>query len=237
MAELTQSEQEREDALRKIARLIDRVASRVAKRHHHAPTQEHQLSAKLAEAIEEALAGLKTPPFTMGVAVQDFPDKGKGSWELPTGADLYISIVRDDDDEDELDFSKGMLVQSKWDHTFSLSRKDVREQCQRMLARTESSYVWVFEEDHVWSFHARQVIGDPNHLTVQSVGQQIVEGLRCHQGDRDIGRDRDEPLDRGLTDIMRDLAEREIRVDESLAITLVKRQRTGKSRRVRKRQR
>jgi hypothetical protein len=235
MAELTTSEQEREKALQEIADLIDGVARRVARRHYHAPTQEHQLSAKLAEAIEEKLAGLKTPLFTMGVAVQDFPDKGKGAWERPTGADLYISIVREDDDE-ELDFSKGMLVQSKWDRTFFPHRKDVREQCERMLARTESSYVWVFAEDRVWSFPARQVIGSPSFMTVQTVGQQIAAGLRCHQGDVAIGRDREKPLDRGLNDIMRDLAEREIYVDESLALTLVRRTRTGKAGRVRKRQ-
>jgi len=80
----TDSEQEREDALVMIAMLVDTIAKEVCKRHYQAPTQEHQLSAKLAEAIERKLKGLKTRPFTMGVAVQDFPDKGKGSWERPT---------------------------------------------------------------------------------------------------------------------------------------------------------
>src|SRR5258708_6118726 len=98
-----------------IAARIDAVAEAVCKRHYRAPTQEHQLSAKLAQAIETELAGVKIGPFTIGVAVQDFPDKGKRSWEKPTGADLYISTVRKDGDNT---FSKGMLVQSKWDKTF-----------------------------------------------------------------------------------------------------------------------
>jgi hypothetical protein len=139
-------ERERKQALKTIEMLVDAVAKEVCERHYSAPTQEHQLSAKLAAEIEKELRGLKTPPFTVGVAVQDFPDKGRGAWERPVGADLYISVVRQDEDDT---FSKGMLVQSKWDHTFFPDRKDVREQCARMLRRSNSSYVWVFEEEEM----------------------------------------------------------------------------------------
>jgi hypothetical protein len=58
----TDSEQEREDALGMIAASVDTVAEEVCKRHYAAPTQEHQLSAKLAEAIEK-LAPQEHPVF------------------------------------------------------------------------------------------------------------------------------------------------------------------------------
>ncbi len=227
------SEQEREDALTMIAERIDTVARAVCERHYLAPTQEHQLSAKLAEAIERELVGFKARWFTMGVAAQDFTDKGRGSWERPTGADLYISIVRSDQDEDNT-FSKGMLVQSKWDRTFFPNREELQQQCERMLARSRSSYVWVFGPNEVLSIDAKDVVSSmPLHG--QTVGTQIADGLRCHQGDVRIGRDTSKPLDRGLGDIMRALAAEDFFVNKGLAITLVKRQRTGRPRRTRRR--
>jgi hypothetical protein len=76
---ITGLEEEREHALEMIEAHVDAIVEAVCKRHYEAPTQEHQLSAKLAEAIESELAGFKTRPFTMGVSVQDFPDNGRGS--------------------------------------------------------------------------------------------------------------------------------------------------------------
>jgi hypothetical protein len=222
-----------EKALTMIAKRIDTVARAVCDRHYFAPTQEHQLSAKLAEAIERKLAGFKTRWFTMGVAVQDFPDKGRGSWERPTGADLYISIVRSDQDEDNT-FSKGMLVQSKWDRTFFPDREELQQQCKRMLARSRSSHVWVFGPKDVLSFDAKDIVLSMP-LQGQTVGTQIAAGLRCHQGDVHIGRDTSKRLDRGLQDIMGVLAAENFFVNKGVAITLVKRQRTRRPRRTRRR--
>jgi hypothetical protein len=84
-----------EDPFDRIGAMVDRVAERVSKRHYRSPTQEHQLSAKLADAIEDAVAEFESTPAGLEIAVQDFPEKAS-KWEKETGADLYVSTVRKD---------------------------------------------------------------------------------------------------------------------------------------------
>jgi hypothetical protein len=181
-----------------------------------APTQEHQPSAKLAEAFERELRGLFDLPFEITVRVQDFPDKGRGSWEKESGADLYISLVIHDDERGTV--NKGMLVQSKWDDTFKPNNADFRDQCHKMLELSNSSYVWKFSPHGVESVPAMNVLHpsrkgflvEPRY----TVGKQIADGIRCAEGDESIGRDLSMRDPESLTDIMRRLS-----VDKGMAIT------------------
>jgi hypothetical protein len=187
-----------------LARWSTGVAGRVSKRHYRSPTQEHQLSAKLADAIEDAVAEFESTPAGLEIAVQDFPEKAS-KWEKETGADLYVSTVRKDGESEP--FSKGMLVQSKWDRTFNAADEKLREQCEKMLERSPSaSYVWIFAPDGVYSVKPEDVLSNRLIVPVETVGQQIAEGLRCTEGDPAIGRNTALPLPESLTEKMRELA-------------------------------
>ena len=193
-----------DDPFDQIAAMVDHTAERVAKRHYMSPTQEHQLSAKLADAIEHQVEELLSVPGGLEVSVQDFPEKAS-KWEKATGADLYVSTVRTDAMDDP--FSKGMLVQSKWDRTFDPLDPKLREQCRKMIERSpSSSYVWIFRPDHVYSVKAEDVLSYKQIIPVQTVGRQIADGLRCTQGDHSIGRNTALPLPESLNEVMRDLA-------------------------------
>ncbi|QDW35837.1 hypothetical protein FFI89_000990 [Bradyrhizobium sp. KBS0727] len=213
---LIEEEKHRENPYELIAGLVDLVAEEVCERHYDAPTQEHQLSAKLADAFERELRSLFDLPFEITVKVQDFPDKGKGSWEKESGADLYISLVIHDDEKGTV--NKGMLVQSKWDHTFKPNNKDFREQCEKMLELSKSSYVWKFGPHGVESVQAEDVLNPPQESSFSesphTVGKQIADGIKCTQGDETIGRDLTLRDPESLTDIMRRLS-----VDKVMTIT------------------
>jgi hypothetical protein len=213
---LIEEEKHRPNPYELIAGLVDLVAEEVSERHYDAPTQEHQLSAKLAEALERELRGLFDLPFEITVKLQDFPDKGKGSWEKDSGADLYISLVIHDDERGTV--NKGMLVQSKWDRTFKPNSKDVREQCEKMLERSKSSYVWKFGPMGVESIRAEDVLNPPQKdffiERSYTVGRQIADGIKCSEGDEGIGRDLSKRDAESLADIMRQLS-----VDKAMEIT------------------
>jgi hypothetical protein len=81
-----------ERVLEAIGDMIDGIVAQECMRHYHAETQEHQLTAKIAGAIEHQMGGASIDGYTVGMAIQDVPDKGKGSKERKTGADLYISL-------------------------------------------------------------------------------------------------------------------------------------------------
>src|SRR5580658_4555439 len=104
-----------EGAFELIRTLLGGATARACRRHYNAHTQEHQLTSRIAEAIEATFngeEGLRVNELMVNVAVQELPDKGPSSHERSVGADLYISIALDDGHDS---FSKGLLVQSKWD--------------------------------------------------------------------------------------------------------------------------
>jgi hypothetical protein len=94
--------------------VIDGVVAQHCARHNPALTQEHQFTSGIAYAIERELERFPIAGLNVAVHAQEFPDRGPGSLEKSSGADLYVSIVRLDG---EAPISKGMLVQSKWDWT------------------------------------------------------------------------------------------------------------------------
>jgi hypothetical protein len=181
----------------RLAALIDEVVMYQCAHHYNAHTQEHQFSSRLAEAIEIELRHFPIAGLDVEVVTRDFPDRGRGSMEKRSGADLYISLVRRDG---KRAVSKGLLVQSKWDHALEVSseRRRLRDQCERMLARTEEAYVWVYQERGIAVVPARTVSSSTREIPLprprRSVGALVADGLRCTAGDPAIGRDVDEPV-------------------------------------------
>jgi hypothetical protein len=84
-----------EELLQKLAQAIDDLVARMCGHHYTAPTQEHQLTARLAEAIEHEIERfpIEVRGVRLEVKTQDFPDRGSRSMERRSGADLYIGRV------------------------------------------------------------------------------------------------------------------------------------------------
>jgi hypothetical protein len=199
-------ETRRNRALDSLGQLIDGIVAQACLRHYDAETQEHQLTAKIADAIEREVGGSKIDGYTVGIAVQDMPDRGKGSEESITGADLYISVVLQSD-EDEEPVSKGMLVQAKWDDTLSPESADTRRQLRNMLDRSRrASFVWVYSPTGAVSIPANDVLQGETQENATTPGQLIANGLKCTKGDARIGRDTDMPLVRSLNDMLQELS-------------------------------
>jgi hypothetical protein len=85
--------------------------STVVQKHYDALTQEPQLTAKIAEAIELTLDRTDFGDLNVRVAVRDFPPQGRGALEGKVGADVYISTAVIGEDGE--DVSKGMLAHSR----------------------------------------------------------------------------------------------------------------------------
>jgi hypothetical protein len=186
-----------DDTLDRLAVLVDGVVAQECAHHYHAHTQEHQFSSRLAQAIESELRHFSMPGLDIEVITRDFPDRGRGSMEKRSGADLYISLVRRDA---ERPVSKGMLVQSKWDYALrhTSERRRLRDQSRDMLARTEDAYVWVYEDTGVAVVPATVAASSIRPIPLpwprRTVGELVADGLRCTAGDRAIGRNLDQPI-------------------------------------------
>jgi hypothetical protein len=152
------------------------------------------------------------------VKVRDFPAQGSGALERRVGADVYISVAIIP--EDRKDVSKGMLAQAKWDD--STADRRLPRQIGDMLDRTESSYVWVYGPDGVTCYPAGDYLNPTEEDAGQSVGSLIANGLRCEEGDRNIGRDLTKPTVTSLREAMEELG-----VRRGMALTI----REGKRRR------
>lgn len=192
-----------------IRTLMNGVMVDACSRHYDCETQEHQLSSRLAEAIERTFDGLRVNDLNIRVAVQELSDRGPSSHERPVGADLYISVVVDDGDNE---IRKGMLVQAKWDGSLRRSpeRAKLREQSERMLGRSRESYVWVYEPRGVAVVRAARAMdaASPTALTreARTLGDLLVDGLSCTAGDPAIGIDTSLPLVEALNSRIRELA-------------------------------
>ena len=196
------TDEEKERLFQTIGHAVDGIVSEVVAGHYDALTQEPQLTSKIAGAIEQMIKQFDVGDLNVQVEVRDFPAQGRGALEGRVGADMYISVAVIP--EDRTDISKGMLAQAKWDH----SAKDPKlpEQIGKMIERSKSSYVWVYGPNGVTCYPAGDYLNpDPEAGGGQSVGSLIVNGLRCEEGDRQIGRDLTKPLITSLNEIMEEL--------------------------------
>ncbi|MES5488003.1 hypothetical protein QMZ05_35130 [Bradyrhizobium sp. INPA03-11B] len=163
---------------------INGIAAMIAADHYDV-TQEPAFTSRLAQEIESEL---RRHPINRGglrleVATQDLGDRGPGALEKKVGADLYISLARRDL---KPPVSKGMLMQAKWDVT--ANDRKLGSQMAEMMARSEDSYVWFYGPDDVTCAKASDLMHDRIPFPSYSVGELIVNGLRCSLGDRSIGR-------------------------------------------------
>jgi hypothetical protein len=206
-----ENRERRERAYRLVGEIVDGIVAQTCARHYLAPTQEHQFTSKITDRIESELHDLKVFGMHVKVHAQDFPDKGRGSWEKGSGADVYISVVMDAPGSA---INKGMTIQSKWDD--STDRAGLAEQVRKMKARTKSSYVWVYGPSSIMVVPSSDVHGgklDFSHS--MTVGKLITEALRCHEADPRLGRNLAMPIPQSLTTMMEQLS-----VPHALSLTL-----------------
>jgi hypothetical protein len=76
-----------------IAAALRSVIDEVVSEHFDAETQEHQMTSRLAGLLERELRTLSVLGQQVFKITQEFPDKGRGSLEKPTGVDLYIGFL------------------------------------------------------------------------------------------------------------------------------------------------
>jgi len=142
------------------------------------------------------------PGLALDVCAEEFTKPQ----EKVAGADLYISVVRKD-----TQISKGILVQTKRREAMLRSGEPRRlgNQCKQMRRRSKkSSYVWIYEDDHVLSVKAPQASKPILQRVTEasSAGELIADGLRCNRGDEDIGRKLSaEPVE-GILEVMKRLS-------------------------------
>ena len=107
-----------EQLFAKLTRVVDLRVAQVLRDNYLAQTQEPALTASVAQAIMTELTHhpLVVNRLRLDVWFQNVPDRGADSMERKTGADLYISLVRNDL---TTPVSKGLLVQAKWDRSLT----------------------------------------------------------------------------------------------------------------------
>lgn len=201
----------RERAYRHVGQLIDGIVAQACARHYFAPTQEHQFTSKIADRLESELNNLSVFGVSVSVHAQDFPDKGRGSWEKDSGADVYISVVMNTPGHT---INKGMTIQSKWDD--STDRAGLAKQVGKMKKWTKSSYVWVYGPSSIAVVPSSDVhAGRLDFSHAMTIGNLITESLRCREADPRLGRNLSAPIPQALTAMMEQLT-----VPNGLSVTL-----------------
>jgi hypothetical protein len=187
-----------------LAELIRRTVDETVRKQLQRRAQEPPISSKVAEALEKKLHGYEINGYAISVVAQDFPDRGPGSWEHKSGADLYIGI-RVETTWDLPPVSKGMLIQAKKAKMPGTVRRprtpqpasaadahgELVEQCGKMLDRTnKGAFVWVYGIGGTHAVPASDVVASeivpPEHLGGRDVGEQFRDVLDCISGDEDL---------------------------------------------------
>lgn len=91
-----------------------------------------------------------------------------------------------------------MLVQAKWDVT--VGDRKLPSQITDMMARSDDVYVWLYGSADVVCAKASDVMKVGVPFRSFSVGELIVNGLRCSAGDRAIGRNLALPRGQAMRD-------------------------------------
>lgn len=184
-----------------LAELIRGTVDDTVRRQLRRRAQEPSITSKIADALETQLNGFEINGYVVTVVSQEFPDRGPGSLEKQSGADLYIGI-RVDSPWQPIPIAKGILIQAKKvrpigkvymrgleadqivtkDHIFLLG------QCEKMRQRSEKgSFVWVYGPDGIGVVPASEVLNQrvyaPESLASRDVGQQFRDILDCFSGD------------------------------------------------------
>jgi hypothetical protein len=202
---------EEERLLTRLEKVIDKVAGDVSKELIAEGVEEPDISARVAQAIQTELEHHRLTTRTMAaeVSAHSTTSRGKRSTEARAGIDLYLSILRYDDGKP---FSKGILIQSKLGKTLRRDHKRLRNQCNRMIYRTDESFVLVFDEHGAHVIPAKRATYPELPLDFRrekfSLGKLIADGLRCQFGDRRWGRIARLPRPEGVRVVMETLRAR-----------------------------
>jgi hypothetical protein len=195
-----------EQLLQELTDRVDAVVNRIAQESQQFGRHEEYTTSRLAHAINDAI---RNHPITApGLALDVHAEEFTKPQEKVAGADLYISVVRKDKDDQ---ISKGILVQTKRRDAMIRSGEPQRlgNQCKQMRRRSKkASYVWIYESDRILSVKAPQAskpilqrVTEPS-----SAGELIADGLRCNKGDEDIGRELSADPAEGIVAVMRRLS-------------------------------
>jgi hypothetical protein len=150
--------------------------------------QEPEITSRICQRLEDRLNDIRIGGYDLHVIAQSMPDRGKGSLEKITGADLFISFSLDGPDG----FDKGIFIQTKYDS--NINRGELLDACKRMrktAGDTSSYYVWIYQADGVRVLSPRQVQQmTGNSLT--GLGPRRVAGhmgriLDCYAGSKKWG--------------------------------------------------
>lgn len=170
---------------------LESIADEVCEQHCNALSQEHQISARIGQALErrweKELSDANVLNHKITIITQDIPDKGRGALERSLGADLYIGV---EIISEQGRVTKGLLVQAKWDGPLvDKERGDLRRQCQEMLARTDASYVWAYSEAGIRSRHAEDFTKKEVSMmsAPDGIGRLFSEVMACNRGDPALG--------------------------------------------------
>lgn len=200
MAERGDSAGPTDPRIRGLAEAIDDKLQEICGEHYDALTQEHQLTSRIAQALDDLRN--QRDGLAVEVTVQELPDKGPDSLERPVGADVYVAVVRSDNQAKPV--SKGILAQTKWDDS---PLRDLRRQEGDMLDRSDESYVWIYGPEGVYVVPAeRNRRRRPDLDKATSVGELLVTAIECRAGDPELGPDLSKPSRQAMREKLEELA-------------------------------
>ncbi len=208
-----------EQVLRELEDRINDIAVEMADEYFDI-IQEPAFTSRLAQEITTEIR--RHPINSNGLRIEvtsvDVPSLGRGSMEKDIGADLYISVVR----RDRLPpVSKGMLVQSKWQHKLDDAR--LPGQMSDMIKRTKDSYVWAYGPNGVTCAKIYPTTDGASYDDMKSVGGLVADGLRCTAGDPAIGRNLSLPRPEAMRHKLR-----ELQANTALSFTLTRKRPRGR---------
>lgn len=204
-----------------IAAALRSVIDQAVSEHYEAMTQEHQLTSRIAALLELELQGIRVLGRQIAIITQEFPDKGRGSLERPTGIDLYIGVM----DLSPNGFSKGIFLQSKWREVTrsTVDLKAIQEQCERMLQLSDQSYVCLYGPDGADLVRAQEVVQQPGLRPEQLLSRKTDDVFRrileCIEGDPRWGIDRVMMIDKRGREAVTTLME-ELRIRTAIGVVV-----------------
>jgi hypothetical protein len=173
-----------------IASALGQAIDQTVKEHLSGISQEPAITSRIGQDLENTINGKAIFGYDLHVITQDIPDRGSNSLEKPTGTDLYVGISVQIESKI---ITKGFLVQAKISDKLN-SQKDfdgLRDDCSKMLKRSESSYVWLYENSGVRVVNAEDVLKNssrnPSIWRRRRASTVFSRTLECTEGDFRIG--------------------------------------------------
>lgn len=171
----------------RLSQVIEQVLQAELRRQQIVGSQEPQITGGLAAELRHGSTELANG-WRVEITAQDLPDRGEDSVESICGADMYVAITVRKPGHSPV--SKGFLVQAKLGPAGR--SKDLVTQCEKMKAKTDAAYVWIYNEE------GKLVVRKADDITSRtprsrkpwpdrSVSDLIEKVLECREGDRGFG--------------------------------------------------